>query len=143
MHKACKFIKKATGKTIFEFCETELNSEYKAFTTRLNSGKIKPSEALYIAYVTNKPIKELFSQSFDELFLLRGDLKVSESVRNIFSGFSEDEKTGFLNMIREEGDVAPFKLNPPELAPKKQESPTPSIKEGNVPLENMFIETYK
>jgi hypothetical protein len=147
MHKACKFIKRATGKSIAEFCETELNSDYKAFITRLNNKKVKPSEALYISYITNKPVKELFSLSFEDIFLLRGDKVVSKSVRDIFSAFSEDEKLGFLDMIRGEGDSTPFKLPPRKFAPKPPVSPVLPIEEHTVSSEDifddLFIETYK
>lgn len=70
MHPLIKTIKQTTGTTIYEFCEKELKTEYKAFIARLNKGKLYPSEIFYIVHRTKKSLTEIFGKDWKELVIV-------------------------------------------------------------------------
>ena len=77
MKGVIKEIKKATGLTLDQFCQQHLKCQKNAFSTRLRKNSLYPNEYIYISLITNKPLKQLFGHSFDDIFLFKGDPEVT------------------------------------------------------------------
>lgn len=92
MNSIQKAIKETTGLKISEFCEKEMDTQYKAFFARMRNGKLYPAEIFYIVYKTKKSVQELFGKNWHELLISGQGGTVADKVRGLIETMDEKEK---------------------------------------------------
>lgn len=83
MKPIAKAIRKATGLTLREFCETHLNSKWVAFSVRLRKNRLYPNEYIYICLITKQKFTDIFIDSFNKTLLFRGDDVVTKKLEDL------------------------------------------------------------
>lgn len=91
-----KLIREKTGLKMSEFCETYLDSDWRAFATRLRRNKLYPNEAILICLLTGRNPSELFGLSTAEVFFLKGKDKVRVRVKEILEQPNSIDKVNLI-----------------------------------------------
>lgn len=86
-----KHIKQATGLSMGQFCERELNTDYKAFHYRLKNSRLHADEIFYMVWRTKKTVQELFGKGWHELILDNSNGPIVDKVKDIIAVMSPEE----------------------------------------------------
>lgn len=146
MNPLAKVIKEETGKSIASFCETELQTQYKAFFARVRNERLYPAEIFYIVHRTKKPIQEIFGKPWHELLISGQGGELVEKVRGIIDGMTaqeEEEMSVLLGFDRYRAKAAEREAIPPATDDIRKYPPVEDAKpsEDNL-IEKLFINTY-
>lgn len=162
MKNVTRAIRAATNKSIREFCETELNTQYMAFIGRLRRGRPHPAEIFYISWRTKRNVTELFGQGMESVLTTSQLGGVVDKVREIILKMSEAEKAEMAILLGFNTDPAlgtrqyletpqPQLLPVPTRIPPAQQAPVPSLPPVGPPaapiapartIDQLFINTY-
>lgn len=105
MKTLTKEIKRVTGLGIYEFCERELCTDYKAFQIRLKKNRLYPAEILYILDRLQQPAVKLFGANFEDLMVDSAPCPMNKVVKRIFKDPQRRQRAYQLLGIQRTADV--------------------------------------
>jgi hypothetical protein len=121
MKPIARAIRKATGLTLREFCETQLNSKWVTFSVRLRKNRLYPNEYIFICLVTKQKFTDLFGTTFNHTLLFRGDESVTSKINGILKDSGEWDRLN--RLIRSPLDLsiqAPAYIDEAEIIAEMQ-----------------------
>lgn len=152
MKTVTRAIRAATNKSIREFCETELNTQYMAFIGRLRRGRPHPAEIFYISWRTRRNVAELFGQGMESVLTTSQLGGVVDKVRDIIMKMSEAEKAEMAILLGfntdpalgtrqqlQQSQAAPGIARP---QPVPSPRPAPAAPAPARTIDQLFINTY-
>lgn len=105
MKTLTKEIKRVTGLGIYEFCQRELRTDYKAFQVRLKKNRLYPAEILYILDRLQQPAVKLFGATFEEMIIDSAPCEMNKVVKRIFKDPARQRRAYQLLGIQRTADV--------------------------------------
>jgi hypothetical protein len=139
MSRLSKAIKSATGLTLADFCEKELNTKYNAFAMRLMGNKLYAAEVFYIVYRTGKTCEYLFNKSWQELLINKVG-NVSETVVDHLRALTPQQQAHVQGLLGIPGATIPSP--PAEITITPTPAHEPPAEEPEDPFKGLFVNTY-